>query len=135
MTARGGCRHRAYGQDLFIQYCADGKPYEPQIDDGRTPIAWRCVRCDAYANLGPAMDTEQTAIEVRAVELLTRYRTNGLTEWFNDWTLDEMHGWRDRDDAGGDCPCSTSETMHRVRNWHAGYLARCIHDHADDEAV
>jgi hypothetical protein len=50
------CRHRTYGQDLFIQYTATG-PYEPQADDPRTPIAWRCVKCDEYASLGPSNDT------------------------------------------------------------------------------
>lgn len=86
------CKHRHDGQDLFIQYGADGRPYEATKGEP-APVAWRCVRCDEYAPLGPSNDTPAAMVELRAAEVAARYAP--VTEqWLRGTMTDcERDGW------------------------------------------
>lgn len=79
-----------------------------------------CKDCGEWLSLGPARDdgphTKQVAIEVRAAELAADPTRREACE---------DCGWRMRSLGGDRPPCCV------VDAWHAGYLARCIHDHTE----
>ncbi len=73
-------------------------------DDGRV-----CLDCDEWMSLGPAMDTADTAIEVRAAEIAHgENRFAWLTE-------DEMYGWLTRDEV------SKPRTAGELAGWLAAH--------------
>lgn len=56
-------------------------------------VRWTCRDCAATLPLGPANDTPETAVEVRAAELAqaTREEREGRAD--ETWTDDENDGW------------------------------------------
>jgi hypothetical protein len=115
----GRCRH----PNVFARrWCEGGDgQWIVLLGDSRDAHARRCGSCGAWLPLGPATDTPETAIEVRAAEIAANvadYFAHGKT---HSIYIDEDIGWRVgvRD---FDRPWSLSQQ-------HAGYLARCIHDH------
>ena len=99
-----GCKHKntsdGYGE---CTYDAHGFiVYEVEFRE--------CLDCGAWLPLGPARDTEQTAIEVRAAEIAaSREPDDTITA-----TIVEGFGY-DRVDV-----------KNPDEDWHAGYLARRI---------
>jgi hypothetical protein len=90
-----------------------------------------CDDCGAWLPLGPSNDAPAAvAVEIRAAEIAALGIGTPLL-WI---ARDEEHGWRDfaNEDGGGDCHCSEA-VRHDDKNWHTGYLARCIVEH--DEKV
>lgn len=125
------CRHELLWRAVSVTL-------EPGVEsihvrDGRSFFvadAKRCVMgCGEWLPLGPATDTAETAIEVRAAELALK-PTDGRVYFVN---LDEAHGWHDyEDDRGGECSCRTCQVRNRVHNWDAGWLAHTIANHATE---
>lgn len=100
--------------------------------DGTTRLVTheRCWNCREVLPLGPANDSgphaASVACEVRAAELATGAH---MDEWYGthwlvgDWTDDEARGW------------SLAETnmQNHTDRWHAGYLARAIVMHREND--
>jgi hypothetical protein len=118
------CRHTFNEVSLFIQYRADGQPYEPTIpmSEQGEPVSWRCAMCLDYADLGAANDTPEALIELRAAEIAAtgepRYR-HGIPES----QLLEGCGWVARD-MGLDADWCRGRP-----DGLAGWLAHCIATH------
>lgn len=85
----------------------------------------RCGGCRDYIPLGPARDTAETAVEVRAY---------ALAHGANDFSPDEREGWRRHEsgrDVIGDSGDPVADEYHQrhgmhgwvARRW-AGWLAR-----------
>ena len=93
--------------------------------------AHRCNDCNAWVGMGPSRDTEQTAIEMRAAELAEAVfdvrradRTALLSELGFDGA--ETAGWLE-------CMYD-SEKPPEQPGEHAGYLARVIVEHTEEES-
>jgi hypothetical protein len=94
-----------------------------------------CRDCSAWLSLGPATDTEQTAIEVRAAEiaackfdmehrLSARFRTNygEMAGWRGEETIESLHVVKNgKHRVGHNVPLNLDSA-----NWRAGHLAREI---------
>jgi hypothetical protein len=86
---------------------------------------FRCLDCGAWLSLGPANDTPEVCVEIRAAELVALG-----DEWWNGRKyVDESrgvlcfhNGGTPGDDDDGGCSEFADE------EW-AGYLARCIATH------
>jgi hypothetical protein len=90
-----------------------------------------CKRCGEWLSMGDSNDaSEAVRIEMRAAETAdVLVNTDALI----DWTLsnedfvsfiafEERRGWS----------IAESSMQHHSNAWHAGYLARTIHDHDED---
>lgn len=86
-----------------------------------------CQKCGAQMSLGPARDTEQTAIEVRGTSLAHGVGNEAdftACEWMG-WNGDEVYS------SGGSYHTIDKLPLRNLHEWHAGYLARCIATHDD----
>ena len=90
---------------------------------GTEDARW-CARCGEWLSIGPSRDTDRTAIEVRAAELVAAGFRSGSWAY-----LDETHcnHWYDND--GPCCRCGYDGDRETVCE--AGYLARVIVEHND----
>lgn len=79
-----------------------------------------CVDCRESLSLGPSNDSDpRVAIEIRAA---------ALVEHIDDWAF----GMLDDDEIRGYSLAEASAQQH-TDGWHAGYLARCIAEHKDND--
>lgn len=81
-----------------------------------------CVDCHEALPLGPARDTEQTAIEVRAAEIAATWADDRIPS--DDIATSDCYGWRAH--VAGMFPFPEEE---------AGYLARAIVEHDTESAA
>lgn len=84
----------------------------------------RCVTCGYYLSLGPANDTPEVLVEIRAAEIAADLADNKCHATFL-----ERCGFNETNPplrGGGTVALDTTGTR-------AGYLARCIATHKDDQ--
>ena len=95
------------------------------------PITLRCGACGAWLPLGPANDSdERVQVEIRAATLAARVLDERAAErltFLSDIGFDgaEIAGWIERQYDSNDAPSEFGEL--------AGYLARCIATHDEDQ--
>lgn len=103
------------------------KPLPGAVCRRRYYDALVCDDCGAWQSLGPARDTEQTAIEVRGTSLAHGVGNEAdftACEWMG-WNGDEVYS------SGGSYHTIDKLPLRNLREWHAGYLAMCIVEHEE----
>lgn len=111
------CKHRWTG--LLLR---DVEVWDPMYRLARMSQRF-CTDCDTLIAIGPARDTPETAVEVRAAEIAedgSRGQCSDDCEWHDC----ERCGWMNWNDNRPELRDDTYTDA-----WWAGYLARCIHDH------
>jgi hypothetical protein len=115
------CKHKSYWW-MRVDETIDGPTRIKCPEDEATFRI--CCECRGYVPLGPATDTPETAIEVRAAEIAAdasvRLPKCSLDQPFEERC--ERCGWEGL----------LMRAAEPTANWHAGYLARCIAEHAEE---
>lgn len=89
----------------------------------------RCNDCGAYLSLGPANDTPEVLVEIRAAEIVALARRGGARRlpivehfgWLGQETADITVDTIDKTRIDKDVPLNLESP-----SWLAGFLARCI---------
>lgn len=90
-----------------------------------------CLDCNAWLPLGPARDTPQTAVELRAAEIAAQVRDAGEFDSARG-TFGEAVGWHVSETFGDDGhPLIRYGADVAAYGGEAGYLANVIYEHDD----
>lgn len=102
------CKHQS------ADHLMPGDVWHGEVNQIATVEHFRCCDCGAYLSLGPAIDTPEVRIEIRAAELsdlATSHATPLESQGWFDYALDR------------DCVSVLRD------EWNAGWLGRAIHEH------
>ena len=114
-----GCRHEWLRRSLKVRLLHGD--WFSHLDNPRLVDARVCVDCNEMLSLGPANDTPEALVELRAAEIAVQVRGARLSERMElRLSRAESIGWQVAELA------SVSLINDGER---AGYLARVIHEH------
>ncbi len=138
MKCSCACSHELAWRAIRVEFAPGVR--SPYIDRHRftgEPIrnvlvdAKRCADCGAWLPLGPSNDEpEAVKVEIRAAELAARVDEQRVRD---RWQLMSDVGFDGAEIAGWIENKYDSEKLPEQFGEHAGYLARCIVTHGDDQ--